>query len=91
MPPLIWPPALFAFANATKRLRLADLYNKFANRAVPFGLVRSEDANLDQYVARKALDGLYATLAEEEKAIRANPLDSGKKLVRKVFGVLLPQ
>ena len=75
----------------TKRLKLADLYNKFANRAAPFGLVRSEDANLDDYVTRKALDGLYATLAEEEKAVRANPLDSGKRLVRKVFGTLLPQ
>ena len=77
-------------ANATKRLRLAEAYNKIANRAVPFGLVRSEDANLDQYVARKAMDGLFVTLAEEEKVIRANPLESGKKLVRKVFGVLLP-
>jgi hypothetical protein len=77
-------------ASATKRLRLAEAYNKIANRAVPFGLVRSEDANLDQYVARKAMDGLFVTLAEEEKVIRENPLDSGKKLVRKVFGVLLP-
>jgi len=77
-------------ASATKRLRLAEAYNKIANRAVPFGLVRGEDANLDQYVARKAMDGLFVTLAEEEKVIRENPLDSGKKLVRKVFGVLLP-
>lgn len=77
-------------ATATKRLRLAEAYNKIANRAVPFGLVRGEDANLDQYVARKAMDGLFVTLAEEEKVIRENPLDSGKKLVRKVFGVLLP-
>jgi len=78
-------------ANVTKRMKLADLYNKFASRAVPFGLVRGEEANLDQYVARKALDGLYTTLAEEEKSIRANPLDTGKKLVQKVFGSMLPQ
>lgn len=78
-------------SRTTKKLKLADYYNRFAARGVAFGLVRGEDANLDDYVTRKALDGLYATVAEEEKAIRANPLDSGKKLVRKVFGVLLPQ
>lgn len=78
-------------ARTTKRLKLADLYNRFASRGVAFGLVREEDANLDGYVARKALDGLYLSIAEEEKAIRANPLESSKRLVKKVFGVLEPQ
>lgn len=78
-------------AKSTKRLKLADLYNRFASRGVAFGLVREEDANLDGYVARKALDGLYLSIADEEKAIRANPLESSKRLVKKVFGVLEPQ
>ena len=78
-------------SRATKRLKLADLYNRLANRGVAFGLVRGEDANLDDYVARKALDGLYLTVAEEEKAIRDKPLESSRKLVRKVFGVLVDQ
>jgi hypothetical protein len=78
-------------SRATKRLKLADHYNRLANRGVAFGLVRGEDANLDEYVARKALDGLYLTVAEEEQAIREKPLESSKKLVRKVFGVLADQ
>lgn len=78
-------------SRATKRLQLAGLYNRLANRAVAFGFVRGEDANLDEYVARKALDGLYLTVAEEEKAVRDRPLESGKQLVRKVFGVLVDQ
>lgn len=78
-------------SRETKRLRLADLYNRFANRGVAFGLVREEDADLDAYVTRKALDGLFATLAEEEQRVRDNPLDSGKRLVRKVFGAVLPE
>lgn len=78
-------------SRATKRLKLAELYNRLANRGVAFGLVRGEDANLDEYVARKALDGLFITVAEEEKAIRDKPLESSKKLVRKVFGVLVDQ
>ena len=64
-------------ARETKRLKLADYYNKFANRGVALGLVREEDANLDDYVTRKALDGLFVTVADEEKAIRADPLESG--------------
>lgn len=78
-------------SRTTQRLKLAEIYNKFASRGVAFGLVRSQDANLDDYVTRKALDGLFSTLAEEEKAIRANPIDAGKKLVQKVFGAILPQ
>jgi hypothetical protein len=78
-------------ARETKRLKLADLYNRFANRGVAFGLVREEDADLDAYVTRKALDGLFTTLAEEEKKVRENPLDSGKRLVKKVFGAVLPE
>ncbi len=78
-------------AKETKRLKLADYYNKFANRGVALGLVREEDANLDDYVTRKALDGLFVTLAAEEKAIRADPLDSGKRLIKKVFGAVKPE
>jgi hypothetical protein len=78
-------------ARETKRLKLADLYNRFANRGVAFGLVREEDADLDAYVTREALDGLFTTLAEEKKKVRENPLDSGKRLVKKVFGAVLPE
>lgn len=78
-------------AKETKRLKLAEYYNKFANRGVALGLVREEDANLDDYVTRKALDGLFVTLAAEEKAIRADPLDSGKRLIKKVFGAVKPE
>lgn len=76
-------------AKSTKRLKLADYYDRFASKGVAFGLVRPEDADLDKYVTGKTLDGLFATIAEEEKAIRANPVDSGKKLITKVFGSII--
>jgi hypothetical protein len=78
-------------ARETKRLKLADYYNRFASRGVALGLVREQDANLDEYVTRKALDGLFATLADEERAIRAHPLESGGRLIKRVFGSVLPQ
>lgn len=77
-------------ARETKKLKLADYYNRFANRGVALGLVRTEDANLDEYVTRKALDGLFLVVAEEERAIRADPMESGKRLIKKVFGSIVP-
>jgi Protein of unknown function (DUF4197) len=75
--------------RATKKVHLAETYNQFAGKGVRFGLVRAEEANLDEYVTRLALDGLYATIAEEERAIRANPWQQSQKLLRKVFGSVL--
>lgn len=43
---------------------------------------------LESYITRKALDGLYVSIAEEEALIRANPVQETSNIVRKVFGVL---
>jgi hypothetical protein len=39
--------------------------------------VREQDAQLENYVTQKTLDGLYLMIAEEEKAIRQDPLAAG--------------
>lgn len=46
-------------ARATERLALAAKYNAIAARASTLGLLNKEDANLQQYVTGKAIDGLY--------------------------------
>jgi hypothetical protein len=74
--------------QATRKVRLAQKYNEFAEQGARFGLVRKEDANLDRYVTQKALDGLFYMIGEEEKRIRANPVQAGSDLLRKVFGAL---
>ena len=43
-------------------------------------------ADLTKYVTRKASDGVFYYLGEQEKAIRANPLGTGSALIAKVFG-----
>jgi len=75
--------------RANKSVRVADSYNRIAGRAVRYGLLRNEDGDLDRYVTRKTLDGLYLVIAQEERAIRANPLRQTQALLRKVFGTLL--
>jgi len=74
--------------TATKKVQLADKYNKFAGKGAKLGLVSKEDADLDNYVTRKAMDGLFLMIAEKEKEIRANPLGAGSDLLKKVFSSL---
>lgn len=44
--------------------------------------------DLDGYVTQKALDGLFLLIADEEKAIRKNPIGRTTSLLKKVFGIL---
>jgi hypothetical protein len=74
--------------RATARVGLAQKYNQYAAHGVRVGLVDAEDANLDDYVARKALDGLFFMVAEEEKKIRRDPVGTASSLLQKVFGAL---
>lgn len=75
-------------AGATARLSLAAKYDQFAGKAAQFGLISREDANLNDYVTAKALDGLFSRIADEERAIRKNPLGQANALIKKVFGAL---
>src|SRR4051812_9431241 len=74
--------------KATARVDLAQKYEQYADKAVAVGMLAKEDADLDEYVTQKALDGLYLMVAEEEKKIRKDPVSAGSAIVRKVFGVL---
>ena len=74
--------------QATEKIGLASKYNDFAGKAASFGLVKKEDANLQQYVTSKALDGLYLVIGEEEKKIRQDPVGTGSAILQKVFGAL---
>lgn len=74
--------------KAIAKVKLAEKYDQFAGKAAKFGLVKEQDAHLDNYVTGKALDGLYLMIAEEEKAIRTDPLGAAGSLAKKVFGAL---
>jgi len=75
--------------KATARVQLTQRYEQFADKAVAVGMLNKEDADLDEYVTQKALDGLYLMVAEEEKKIRKDPIGTGSSIIRKVFGALL--
>ncbi len=74
--------------KATDKVALADKYNAVAGKASGVGLLKKEDANIQQYVTGKALDGLYLMIGEEEKKIRQDPISTGSAILKKVFGSL---
>ena len=72
--------------QATSQVGLAQQYNAFAGKAVGFGLVKKEDARIEDYVTGKTLDGLFTVIGEQERQLRQNPAAAGSALLQKVFG-----
>jgi Protein of unknown function (DUF4197) len=75
-------------SKMTKRVALAQKYDQFAGKAAQFGVIDQKDAQLNEYVTNKTLDGLYLMMAEEEKAIRQDPLGRGGYWLGKIFGAV---
>lgn len=76
--------------TATQKCQVTQTYKQVLDK-VGAGMVKPELLNqkgldIDQYVARKALDGLYIKIAEQEKRIRENPAARTTDLLKKVFG-----
>jgi len=75
-------------SEATQKVGLAQQYNQFAASGARFGLVKEEEAKIENYVTRKALDGLYLVIGEQEKALRENPVQASTSIAKKVFDAL---
>jgi hypothetical protein len=74
--------------KAMHRVKLAETYDQFAGKGAKFGLVNERDANLDDYITRKTMDGLFLMMAEQEKAIRDNPLEATGSLAKRIFSAI---
>jgi len=72
--------------KAMAKVKLAEKYNEIAASGARVGLVKEEDAKLEDYVTRRALDGLFVVMAEEEKKIRKDPAGAASSIIRKEFG-----
>ncbi|MDD4913234.1 MAG: DUF4197 domain-containing protein [Sideroxydans sp.] len=76
-------------ARSMQKVQLAEKYDQFAGAGVKLGMVDAQDANLNNYITRKAMDGLFVMIAEQEKNIRANPAQAAGNAAKKIFGALL--
>lgn len=70
----------------TDKVGLAQQYNRYAGIAAQFNLLDQNQARVEDYVTQQSLDRLYTLIGEKEAAIRANPLQAGSDLLKKVFG-----
>lgn len=74
--------------DVAARTDLARAYDALSGKLAKLAGLKSELATVEAYVVDKTLDGLYTLVAEEERALRARPLDHATGLVGKVFGLL---
>jgi len=75
--------------RATAKVGVAQKYNQLAGNAARWGLLDESQTNLENYITQKTLAGLFLIISDEEKEIRAHPVEQGSKLIKKVFGSLL--
>jgi hypothetical protein len=73
--------------SVTEKSDLARSYNALAGTLAKFG-VNSEQGTIESYVNKKALNGIYVRIGEEERSLRANPTQYTGSLLGKVFGLL---
>src|SRR5690606_13024213 len=74
--------------KATRRVGLAQQYNALAGEIARFGLLDADEVSIEHYVTRKALDGLFFMIGEQEKALRRKSPSAARDLVRRVLGTL---
>lgn len=73
-------------AKITSKIGLVQNYNALLASAGPAAtMLGGQSTDINAYVTRKALDGLYARVADEEKSIRTDPAARTTELLKKVF------
>ena len=73
-------------ADANSKAGVVKAYNSVAKPLARFGLIDTKQADLDAYVTQAALDGMFKMVANEERAIRQDPIGQTSSILRKVFG-----
>lgn len=71
---------------AINKVQLTKYWNPIVNRYNKIPGVVKQNPNLDDYVTKKAIDGLFKLIAQEETKIRKDPAAQVTSLLQKVFG-----
>ena len=75
-------------ARETAKVGLAARYDAIAAKGESLGLLKPNQASIEAYVTQKTLDGLFLVIAQEERAIREDPMGQASALLKKVFGAV---
>lgn len=72
-------------SDAMNQVGVTRQYKELVGRARGIPFLKLEEFDLDDYVVRRALDGLFTVLGEEERKIRREPAARVTDLLREVF------
>jgi hypothetical protein len=72
-------------SDVIDQVSLTRYYTDFATIYNRVPGVKDINTDLDDYVTKKAMEGLFTLIAEEEERIRENPVARTTELLRKVF------
>lgn len=79
---------LGAYNQSGLKVPGGELLSQAKGVASAFGVGEDmmSDEDLDAYVTRKTIDGMFYMIGSEEKKIRSNPLGYSSEIIQKVFG-----
>lgn len=72
--------------NSLQKVGAQKAWEQAFNAYNKLPMVTKVNTDLTQYVTMKATEGMFVTIADEERKIRENPLGQGSNLIRRVFG-----
>ena len=73
-------------ASSMDQVGATRSYKEMMGKYTSLPFMKEESFDLDHYVSSKALEGLFATIALEEKKIRTDPAARATDLLKTVFG-----
>lgn len=76
--------------DATAKVGVTSYYKKLSDKVQRYGQFLGVSApaavDLDGYITQRSTDALFSKIGDEEKLIRANPVQRTTELLQKVFG-----
>lgn len=73
-------------AASLKKVEITKYWNPLASKYNALPMVRKVNPNLEDYVTKKAIEGLFYLVAQEELKIRKDPIARVSDILKKVFG-----
>jgi hypothetical protein len=74
-------------SESMNKVGVTQKYKQIMSKYNSIPLIEKQSVDIDDYVANKALDGLFILMGKEEKKIRTDPAAQTTKLLKEVFGM----